>query len=160
MKDIERDVMHRSTFMMVIFSVTWVLFLGCAGLRLQAPSVTVVSMNVVEASLFEQRFTFKLRVQNPNDMDIPVTGMSFEIKLNDQPFAKGVSNKPVNLPRLGEAIVEVTAVSDLSGILRQLKELSKEKRSSLSYLIKGRLVTGSLPALNFENSGLLEMPMP
>ena len=150
--------MHRGIFFIVLLSGT-LLLPGCAGLKLQTPSVTVVSMNIVEASLFEQRFTFKLRVQNPNDMDIPVTGMSFEIKLNDQPFAKGVSNKPVNLPRLSETVMEVTAISDLSGILRQLNELRKGNLSAVSYFIKGRLVTGSFAALHFENSGMIEMPL-
>jgi LEA14-like dessication related protein len=70
-------------------------------------SVTVASVNLIEASLLEQRFAFKLRIQNPNDMDIPVTGMSFEIILNDQSFAKGVSNKPVTLARLSETLLEV-----------------------------------------------------
>ena len=74
-------------------------------------------------------------------------------------MASGVSNKPVNLPRLSETIMEVTAVSDLSGILRQLNELRKDNLSAVSYLIKGRLVTGSFADLNFENSGMIEMPI-
>jgi LEA14-like dessication related protein len=117
-------------------------------------------MTLIEASLLEQRFAFKLRVQNPNDMDIPVTGMSFEIKLNDQSFAKGVSNKPVTLARLSETMLEVTAVSDLSVILRQINELRLGNRSSVSYLIKGRLITGAAVGLNFENSGMLDFPTP
>jgi len=132
---------------------------GCAGLRLQSPPVTLVSMNVIEASLFEQRFAFKLRVQNPNDIDIPLTGVSFEIKLNDQPFAKGVSNKPVSLPPLGEAVLEVTAVSDVSSLLRRIRELRKGNRGSLSYHIKGRLISGSLPEITFENSGTIGIPV-
>ena len=148
----------KPTSVIVILAVALSLLSGCAGLRLQPPSVTLVSLKVVEASLFEQRFTFKLRVQNPNDRDIPITGMSFEVNLNDRPFAKGVSNKPVILPRLGEALVEVTAVSDLSGIIRQINELSKGQLTSLSYHIKGRLVTASFPDLSFENSGLIDMP--
>ncbi len=150
-------VTYKPASILVILSVASSLLFGCTGLRLQPPSVTLVSMNVLEASLFEQRFTFKLRIQNPNDRDIPVTGMSFEVHLNDQPFAKGVSNKPVNLPRLGEAVVEVTAVSDLSGIIRQISELGKSNLSSLSYRIKGRLVIASFPDLSFENSGMIDM---
>jgi LEA14-like dessication related protein len=135
-----------------------ILVSGCAGLRMQAPSVTVADISVMEVSLFEQRYAFKLRVLNPNDMEIAVTGMTFEIELNNQPFAKGVSNKPAMLPRLGEAIVEVSAVSDLTGFIRQINELRKGTLDSVSYRIKGRLIGDSFPNLNFENSGKIGLP--
>jgi LEA14-like dessication related protein len=149
----------RRIFFILLLSATFLLS-GCAGLRLQSPSVTVANMNLIEANLLEQRFVFKLRIQNPNDMDIPITGMSFEIILNDQSFAKGVSNKAVKLARLSETLLEVTAVSDLSGILRQINELRRDNRNSVSYLIKGRLVTGSAIGLSFENGGMLDIPTP
>jgi LEA14-like dessication related protein len=132
---------------------------GCAGLRLQTPSVTVADIRVTEATLFEQRYAFTLRVLNPNDMDIPVTGMSFEVKLNNQPFAKGASGKPINLPRLSDAVVDVTATSDLSGFIRQINELRKGHLNAISYHIKGRLITGSFSDLEFENSGTIGMPI-
>jgi LEA14-like dessication related protein len=149
----------RRIIFILLLSVAFLLS-GCAGIRLQPPSVTVASMNVIDVSLLEQRFAFKLRIQNPNDMDIPITGMSFEIILNDQSFAKGVSNKSITLVRLSETMLEVTAVSDLSGILRQMNELLLGNRNSVSYLIKGRLETGSAIGLNFENSGMLNIPGP
>ena len=154
------NALYKPTSMLVILGVASLLLFGCARLHLQSPSVTVVSMDVVEASLLEQRYSFKLRVQNPNDLDIAVTGMSFEIKVNDQPFAKGVSNKPVKLPRLGEAVLEVTAVSDLSGVISQIDRIRKGDLSSVSYLVKGRLVTRSFPDLNFESKGVIDIPMP
>jgi LEA14-like dessication related protein len=136
------------------------LVIGCAGLKLQAPSVTVADLQVVEASLLAQRFVFKLRVQNPNDREIPVKGMSFEVTINDEPFARGVSNKTATLPRLSETIMEVAAVSDLSAILRQIGALRRDGKNSVSYRIRGRLFTGLLVDLNFENSGVLDFPVP
>ncbi len=59
---------------------------------------------------------------NPNDVEIPLTGLNFEVEVNGQPFARGVSNKPVTVPRLGEEILEVTAVSTLANVLRQITE--------------------------------------
>jgi LEA14-like dessication related protein len=136
-----------------------ILLYGCAGLRLQAPSVTVADIKVMEVNLFEQRYAFKLQVLNPNDMDIPVTGMNFEVKLNNQPFARGVSNNVVNLPRLSETVVAITAVSDLSGFIRQINELRKGNLDSIPYHIEGRLISGSFPDLNFENSGMIGIPV-
>ncbi|MCK9363671.1 MAG: LEA type 2 family protein [Syntrophales bacterium] len=151
--------MRRQTCFMAILAAA-LLVIGCAGLKLQAPSVTVADLQVVEASLLAQRFVFKLRVQNPNDREIPVKGMSFEVTINDEPFARGVSNKTATLPRLSETIMEVAAVSDLSAILRQIGALRRDGKNSVSYRIRGRLFTGLLVDLNFENSGVLDFPVP
>jgi LEA14-like dessication related protein len=140
----------------ILFAV--LLMGGCMGMTLQSPSVTLAHMDVIEVGLFEQRFAFKLRVLNPNNQEIPVTGLSFEVELNGEPFAKGVSNKPVTVPRLGEALLEVTAVSGFTGILRQINEASRGSRDAMSYRIKGRLVTGSFGGINFDESGKLGLP--
>jgi len=150
---------RRQRFGIAFLSVI-LLISGCAGLRLQAPAVTVADMQVVEANLLEQRFVFKLRVQNPNDRDIPVTGMSFEIEINDEPFARGVSSKTATLPRLSETMLEVAAVSDLAGMLRQIGVLRRGGKNSVSYKIRGRLFTGFLADLNFENKGVLSISFP
>jgi LEA14-like dessication related protein len=117
-------------------------------------------MEVVEAGLFEQRFAFKLRIQNPNDMAIPITGLSFEVELNGQSFAKGVSDKPVTVPRLGEAILEVKAVSGLASILGQVDEWLHGSRNALTYRIHGRLFTGAVGTLDFDEGGRLDLPAP
>ncbi|MBU2053782.1 MAG: LEA type 2 family protein [Proteobacteria bacterium] len=146
--------MKKNLYIAATLSVV-LLLAGCAGMMLQSPSVTLAGMEVLEATLFEQRFAFKLRVQNPNAMEIPITGLSFSVELNNQPFAKGVSDKPVTVPPLGEAVLEVTAVSGLGGILRQIKELRHPNRDSVSYRIKGRLMTGSFGSLDFDENGRL-----
>ncbi len=150
--------MRRQIFGIAFLAVI-LLIPGCAGLRLQAPAVTVADMQVIEANLLEQRFVFKLRIQNPNDRDIPVTGMSFEIAINDEPFAKGVSSKTATLPRLSETMMDVAAVSDLSGILRQIGALRRGGPKTISYRIRGRLFTGLLVDLDFENKGVLDIPV-
>jgi LEA14-like dessication related protein len=133
---------------------------GCAGLFLKPPSVTLADIKIIDVGLLEQRFAFKLRVQNPNDREIAITGLSFEVEINGKPFAKGVSNKPVTIPRLEEKILEVRAVSNLYGLLIQLKELVEGKNQGLSYRIKGRLMTDPFGELEFDEGGKLDLPKP
>ena len=70
---------------------------GCTGLPLgmQAPSVTLADISVVNVGLFEQQFMLKLRVQNPNPQEFVIDGLAFDLEVNEQPFAKGVSNQLV-----------------------------------------------------------------
>ena len=132
---------------------------GCAGMGLQTPTVTLANVEVIEAGLFEQRLAIKLRIMNPNNAEIPINGLSFEVELNGEPFAKGVSNRAVTVPRLGEAVLDVTAVTGFAGIIRQIQGLSRGSIDAISYRIKGRLMTGSTSyGLNFDEMGKLEMP--
>lgn len=132
--------------------------ISCARLTMKPPSVTVTSIEVVDATVFEQRFSFTLRVQNPNDIDIPLKGLSFEVELNDRPFARGVSDRAITVPRFSEELLEVTAVSSLTGILLQINEWTRGERTSISYRIKGTLSTGLPGGLNFDEKGVLELP--
>ncbi|MDD3329382.1 MAG: LEA type 2 family protein [Zoogloea sp.] len=131
---------------------------GCAGLRLgmQKPEVTVANIRLLDGNLLEQRFLLTLRVMNPNTSEIAIEGLTFKVDLNGQPFAKGVGNQPVVVPRLGEAMVEVTATTGLGGLLRQLKAF--KGREKVDYRISGRLVTGNFGGIDFDQTGEVELP--
>jgi LEA14-like dessication related protein len=54
-----------------------VLLAGCAvfGPKMEAPSVTISELHAKESTLLEQRFLAKLRIQNPNAIDLPIEGV-------------------------------------------------------------------------------------
>ena len=131
---------------------------GCAGLQLgmQKPEVSVANIRLLDGNLLEQRFLLTLRVMNPNTSEIAIEGLTFKVDLNGQPFAKGVGNQPVVIPRLGEAMVDVTATTGLGGLLRQFKAF--KGREKVDYRISGRLVTGSFGGIDFDQTGEVELP--
>lgn len=118
---------------------------GCAGLpmNMQPPEVSVADLRLLDVGLFEQRFGLRLRVLNPNDAELPIDGLSFAIELNGKPFAKGVSNQTLTVPRLSEAMLDVEAVSSLTGLLRQFGAMAK-RQDRIDYRIHGTLYTGRL----------------
>ena len=143
------------------FALLAVAFLSaCAGLAglAQKPEVSVAGLNLVQFGLFEQRFALKLRIQNPNDVELPINGLNFEIELNGQPFIKGLSDKSVTIPRFGEGVLEVMATSTLGSALKQLRELQKGGRERVDYRIVGRLNVAGGVSLPFERRGDLQMP--
>ncbi len=127
---------------------------GCAGsvFRPLKPDVTVADIRLMDGNLLEQRFLLTLRVTNPNSFEIPVEGLNFTLELNGQHFARGVGNRPVTIPKLGEALVDVTATTGLAGFLRQFRGLGKGGEK-IGYRLKGRLVTGSHGDLDFDKTG-------
>ena len=112
---------------------------GCAGIgpgqRVEPPEVRLADLEFVDAGLFEQRFRMILRVRNPNDFDLPIDGLRFALDVNDRPFATGLSNRSVTVPRLGEQTIAVDASTTLLDVVQQFMGLSG--RETMSYRLAG-----------------------
>lgn len=131
---------------------------GCAGLPfgLEKPDVSIAGIRLLDGNLIEQRFVLTLRITNPNNVDIPLEGLNFDLDLNGKPFAKGLSNRPLVVPRLGEASMDVTVATGLNGWLRLLGEVGKGSDKA-DYRIRGRLVTGNLGGFDFDRHGQVDL---
>ncbi len=131
---------------------------GCAALlpHRDPPKVELVGLESLPGEGLELRFLVKLRVQNPNDIDISYDGLSFDVELRDAPFASGVSAARGTLPRFGETTLAVpVSVSGLS-MVRQLLGLARhgdEAGPRLPYVLRGKLGGGLLGTLRFESRG-------
>lgn len=117
------------------------LLAACSGLPLNSepPRVSIAGLSLTDANLFEQRFKLQLRVQNPNDFALPIHALNYAIDINGQPFATGVSNRPVTVPGYGSELVEVEAISNLGGLLRQVGNALK---GELGYRLQGHAIVG------------------
>ncbi len=144
------------------------IILACAGLLLTAcasmgpypesPRVSLARLNPGEMTLLEQRFNLQLRIQNPNDREIPIKGMSYSLELNDREFAYGVSNRKVTVPAFGEALVDVDVVSNTLNIIRQASKLGNVQGDSLRYRLSGKLSLSNHPvSLPFEYAGEIKL---
>jgi len=128
----------------VVFFVT--LISGCASLSRmeEKPRVDVVNIVPKEMRLMEQTFLMELRIQNPTDRDLEITGLAFDLEINGQSFASGVSNQSLKVERLSTKILEVEAYTGLASILKQLSEAMKGSYTSgFKYRLKGSIYSGS-----------------
>jgi LEA14-like dessication related protein len=121
--------------------VAALLLAGCAGLmtKPERPEVSVASITLVEPGLLEQRYRLQLRVQNPNNFDLPIDGMQMRLELNSQPFVTAVSAAPVTVPRYGSALVEIDAISTLAGLLQQFKGIAAGNTETVNYKLAGKV---------------------
>jgi len=131
---------------------SWVLWLSalvllsaCAGWssRMEPLSVTLSDIQPGEMGLLEQEYLIKIRVQNPNNVEIPVSGLSYRIELNGKYFAKGVSKQDVTIPAFGEVVLDATAIGSLSGIMSQVAQFQKGMPDKVSYRLSGKLASPS-----------------
>ncbi len=100
-----------------------------------SPQVSMVDLRLLESGVFEQRFQIDLRIGNPNDFDLPLDGLTFDLEVNGEDFARGFSNERVTVPRLGEETVSVIATTTLIDLVQQMQLLAR--RGDLSYRLHG-----------------------
>jgi LEA14-like dessication related protein len=130
------------------------LLAGCASwfIKGEPPDVLVANITPLDATPFEQRLQVDLRIRNPNDFDLLVTGIDFKLSVNGKRLARGLGNKDLTIPRLSDAVLSVQTTTSTFDIIRQVMSLSEKQ--DLSYEISGVLHSkdGRLP---FDNSGTL-----
>ena len=134
---------------------------GCATLSgMNPPRVNVSNVTPQDMTLFEQKFLVQLRIQNPNDFDLEVKAMTFNLDLNGKSFATGLSNKQVTIPRFGSEVVDVEVISGITGILRQLKSFSGGGSPNFTYRLRGKvyLEKPHSGSLSFDEEGEIELP--
>jgi LEA14-like dessication related protein len=135
------------------------LVTGCAGLPsgMEAPTVTIADFGAGGGGFFEQQFNLKLRVQNPNNSELKIDGVSFALEVNDAPFANGVGNQPVTVARFGTAFLPVEAYSSLGGMIRQIGGFLQGDIRALRYRIRGSLSVAGGMRIPFERSGEFDL---
>jgi LEA14-like dessication related protein len=116
--------------------------------------ISISELKLGPSTVLEQTWDLTLRIQNPNNYDIPADGMKYRIDVNGKPFARGVNNQSVMVPRLGEAILQVTAISDLSSVIQQVGDMQRLGQASIDYYMSGMLYSGEW-RYPFEYSGAI-----
>ena len=119
------------------------------------PEVFLADVAPVGGGLFEQRVRITFRVTNPNAFDLDVAGLSFELDMNGEPLARGVSNEPVVLAGLSEQLVSAEASTTTFSLLHQLLRLGE--RRELAYDLRGKLhlADGVARSLAFQRAARL-----
>jgi len=132
---------------------------GCAlAPKLEAPRLSLVNVSMTSADIFSQQFLVRLNVQNPNDRDLPVKGIDYELFLEGDSFAEGVSNKSFVIPALGETEFELPVrtnfVSSLGRLVSRL-----QGRKQVQYVLEGKVLTdiGMFNKIPFRESGSVDL---
>jgi len=136
-----------------------VLASGCAStLKLEAPHLSVISMNVQSADIFSQRMLVRMRVMNPNARELPIKGITYRIEVGGAEFAQGLTDTPFLVPAMGEAEFDVQVTANLASALSQFLG-RKGSRDTLDYRLVGSvaLSSGFLRRIPFDERGSVNL---
>ena len=115
------------------------ILVGCAGVgkQLDPPRISLAQIQPQEFTGFEAVFQIKLRVLNPNDVALKVSGIEADLEINGKPFAVGVSKASVTIPSFGTELVPVTVYSSIVDIVKGIQGLQQAEQ--LNYRLTGKL---------------------
>jgi len=132
---------------------------GCAStFDLEAPTLSVVSMKVQSADIFSQRMQIRMLVQNPNDRELPIKGITYRIEVNDAELGQGVADTPFVVPAMGEAEFDMVFTANLATALSQLLS-RKGSAETIDYRLRGEvaLSSGLLRHVPFDERGSVKL---
>lgn len=138
------------------------LMLGCGVLpppNLKSPVLTFRDLEVRDVGLERVRFDLIVDVRNPNEVDVPVTGLNFVLEMNGQEAARGAAaDSSFVLPANGVRQVPLAFSARTADLLDVVRRLPGSLQTGLSYRLKGSASWGASGfAIPFERSGSLDL---
>ena len=137
---------------------------GCAVFapKLQAPRLEIVKVELIKGDLFEQRLRARMKVQNPNDRELRVRGITYSIELGGEELGRGLSGSSFVVPAGGEAEFDMLVTANLAGTVLKLPERARKGGGTpreLEYRLHGevKLERGLLRTVPFDEKGTLPL---
>ena len=120
--------------------------------KFERPTLSVVRVQLLKSDLWHQELRVRMRVQNPNDRVLPVEGIIYELDVEGQELAHGISGDSFVVPALGEAEFDMSVSASMANMLFKLLNRST---SQVQYRIYGKisLSAGLLRSIKFDDHG-------
>lgn len=111
---------------------------GCASSgALVPPSVTLVDVELVDATLFESTFDVGVRIANDNPDPLVIDGVVLDLELDGRQFGKGSSPDRFEVPRFGSTVQRLEI--RLSHVAIATKIRGVMERKVVDYAITGKV---------------------
>jgi LEA14-like dessication related protein len=125
--------------------------------RLQAPRLSVVSIELGKSDFFLQHLKVRMRVENPNDRALPVRSLTYALEIAGEEAAHGASSASFTVPPLGEAEFDMDVTANLASTLLRLLLARGDGSDAdrVAYRLQGKveLSHGLLRSIPFDARG-------
>lgn len=153
----DRSAAMRGILLLVIAAVA---VSGCVTTDpMEPPGVTLVDLDIVDATLFESTLDVAVRISNDNPEPVVIDGAVIKLELNGIKVGKGASDERVELPRLGSVVRRVELHMNHLAMATRIKGIIEAK--VLDYGVTGKVYvvrpSGSVRGMSFESRGQLDL---
>ena len=149
-----------SQFRLTYATAAMLALVACTGLGdLKTPELEVLGIKMLSTDMFAQRFTLRMHVKNPNDIELPVRGIDYKLFLMGDQFAEGLTNEPFVLPAMGEAEFDMNVTTNfVSSLGRLISRMGGGKLEDVDYELAGTLMIdkGMVRKIPFNKRGTVD----
>ena len=108
--------------------------------RLAPPAPNLLGLSILQSGPEGQLFALSLQLVNPNEAEIPVVRLDFDIRLGGEGRLIGEHGTAFTLPASGSQIVEIEVFSELVSSASRLQAFTQGPENALTYEFHGELV--------------------
>lgn len=128
--------------------------------HLERPELSLVGVQLLGSSVWEQHLRVRLQVHNPNDRALPVRGISYDMEVMGQAAATGQSEASFVVPARGDAEFDMSVTTNLAAALLQLMARGPNSlQQAVPYHLSGKveLSRGLLRSIPFDQRGTFRL---
>jgi LEA14-like dessication related protein len=142
-----------SPLLTVTASVLVLFAAACASLvpRFEPPQVSIEAVRVLRVVDSRAEIAVKLRLVNPNDMELAISGLEYEVTLDGRAAANGRTTRVEPLPPGGQGTVEITGRVDIGAVATAMMAVSSQL--PVKYTLSGKVALQSGAPLPFSRKG-------
>lgn len=143
-----------------ILILTSMMIWGCATFKdfeklVQKPTVSFKGISFRNMSLFEGTPVFKFKITNPNPIGATIRRITYDFKVNDEPFIYDVLEKGITIKPGGSGVVEVPVTFNYLDLFESVTELIRSE--SVAYDLSGSIRVG-LFDIPYQTKGNYKIP--
>lgn len=142
---------------LLLILATTLLSTGCSLLQddLQPPTIKLVSIMPDTSSITELGFRCRLRLDNPNDIALPIKGGELQLTLAERSAARGRLADDVTIPAQGSTEVDALVAINVISAAAIIAGLVDRPDGMLQYEVEGYIDVGisRLGRIRFDESG-------
>ena len=135
-----RTVRASETALLVVLIVIGLQACSSVPRRLAPPAPNLLSLSVIEASPEGQLFALSVQLVNPNDAEIPVGRLNFDIRLGGEGRLIGEHATAFTLPARGSVTLDIEVFSEFVSSASRLLAFAEGPDNTLTYEFHGDLV--------------------
>lgn len=134
-----------------------IVLCGCTTLQqlIDKPDVEFRGMSLASASLFEATPVFRFELNNPNPMGLLIRSVTYNLKINDKKFVRGVSDQNVLIKAANSGILELPLTFDYLDVFESIA--SFRQSDTVSYELAGSIGIGPF-SLPYQADGEFDIP--
>ena len=133
---------------------------GCAALEpeLDPPKISIENFRSLPGQSGAPRFEVDLRIQNPNQQQLDIAGIAYDIALQDVELISGVTNEVPLIEGYTEAVVTLESGLNTIQLVRFLARLGTGAQTidQLEYRVSVKVdFRGFMPTQRIEETGVI-----